>query len=306
MDEIVKHIGEDELVARLIAKIDLPDTVVVGPGDDCAIVDLDPQSKWLQLLKTDCIVESIHFDAETDPIQVGWKAICRVLSDIAAMGGEPQHALVTIAVDEGRCVRDVEGWYQGILKAAHEFGDFSIVGGETTSLPGPDALISVAMTGRVGRKNYATRCGARPGNKIVVTGKLGGSFSSGRHLNFHPRLREGTWLMSQPEKIRPTAMMDLSDGLAKDLPRFAKLSGDLGYEIDLQSIPIHQDADLAAAVGEGEDYELLFTVPEDSVDELNSQWNAELGEVVPLSVIGTMLEPGSRTSLEGGWEHFAT
>ena len=140
MDEIIKHIGEDELVSRLISKIDLPASVLVGPGDDCAVVDCDPKSDSLQLLKTDCIVESIHFDCETDPILVGWKAMCRVLSDIAAMGGEPEHALITIAVDQERCVRDVEGWYQGIRKAAREFGDFPIVGGETTSLPGPRCL----------------------------------------------------------------------------------------------------------------------------------------------------------------------
>ena len=161
------------------------------------------------------------------------------------------------------------------------------------------------MTGRVGRENYATRSGAKPGDSIVVSGKLGGSFASGRHLKFHPRLREGKWLMSLPLEIRPTAMMDISDGLAMDLPRLAKSSGDIGYEIDLESIPIHSDADLAAAVGDGEDYELLFTVADDSTDELLSEWTREFGEGSPLSVIGEMLGSKSRTSLEGGWEHFS-
>ena len=140
MDEIVKHIGEDELVSRLIAEIDQSDSVVVGPGDDCAVIDSDPESEFLQLLKTDCIVESIHFDSETDPILVGWKAVCRVLSDLAAMGGQPDHALVTVAVDQERPVRDVVGWYQGIQESGPRIGRLSHRRGRNDFAPEPRCL----------------------------------------------------------------------------------------------------------------------------------------------------------------------
>ncbi len=286
----ISDIGEDALIESLTSPLAQPAHVLVGPGDDCAVVDLDPSSDQVQLLKTDCIIESVHYLPDTAPERIGWKAMARVVSDIAAMGGTPLHALVTIAASEDKTVAEIEGWYRGMNQLADTVGGLSIVGGETASLPQPGAIISIAMTGTVPRDHYVTRCGAQPGDLIAVTGPLGGSFHSERHLDFTPRLAEG-------QAIAPyaTAMMDLSDGLAKDLPRLADRSGGLGYQIDLDAIPIHPDSDLAGAIGDGEDYELLVALPPTAADRA-----AALGT----TIIGAFTEPGQRTPLDGGWEHF--
>ncbi|MDF1815920.1 MAG: thiamine-phosphate kinase [Verrucomicrobiales bacterium] len=303
MDQKVRDIGEDALISRLIQGQKDRHDVIAGPGDDCAVIDLGPASGEWQLLKTDCVIESVHFLTGTEPEKIGWKAMCRVISDIAAMGGMPEHALVTIAVGEDCKVSEVEGWYRGMRKAAEKFGDVGIVGGETASLPGSGAVISIAMTGTVEPAKCAMRSGARVGDVIAVTGGLGNSFASGRHLEFTPRLHEARWLMDRDSAMKPTAMMDLSDGLAKDLPRLAEMSAISGYEIDLSAIPVNPDSDLAAAVGEGEDYELLFTIPAAGAENLRLAWEEQFPNC-PLSYIGQMTDSGDRTALSGGWEHF--
>src|SRR5690606_1804440 len=123
----------------------------------------------------------------------------------------------------------VDSWYRGLREAAAVY-EVALVGGETTSTVHGDALLSIAMTGWVERSCCVLRSGARVGDLIAVTGRLGGSLASGRHLDFSPRLRAARWLVAD-ESRRPRAMMDLSDGLAKDLPRLAKLSG-VGYRVD--------------------------------------------------------------------------
>ena len=215
MDRL-RDIGEDALIDRLIAGLPLGPEVVAGPGDDCAVL-LTADPGTCDLLKTDCLVEGVHFLPDTDPEKVGWKALCRTLSDIAAMGGTPRAALITLAVPGDRAVSVVEGWYRGLRRAAETYG-VSIVGGETSSLPASvaTAFLSITVTGSVARADCLYRSGARVGDLIAVTGRLGGSFTSGRHLDFTPLLREGAWL-ARAGGFRPTAMMDLSDGLAKDL-----------------------------------------------------------------------------------------
>lgn len=303
MEECVTDLREDALIARLTAGSHLSGDVLVGPGDDCAVIDFSTSDGSLLLLKTDCVIESVHFAPGSDPEKVGWKAMCRVISDIAAMGGTPKHALVTIAFDSKRKVSEVEGWYRGMRKATREFGDFSIVGGETASLPTQGAIISISMTGSVSANRYFTRSGAKPGDLIAVTGRLGGSFKSERHLTFRPRFFEASWLGSLPEALRPTAMMDLSDGLSKDLPRLADLSGVPGFEIDFSKIPIHSDSDLKGAIGDGEDYELLMTLPQAAAVTLGKDWKKQFPDC-ELTVIGEMSDKQNRTPLEGGWEHF--
>ncbi len=305
MDLRVKDIGEDQLIADLIGEFCPVNEVLVGPGDDCAVIDPGPQSKTLQLLKTDCMIEGIHFLPGTDSEKVGWKAMCRVISDMAAMGGLPGHALVTLAVDSDRTVSEVQGWYAGMRAAMKAYGNFTIVGGETARLPSKGAIISIALTGRVERYQYATRSGAQPGDWIAVTGALGGSFSSGRHLEIRPRLAEARWLMQQPDRLRPTAMMDLSDGLAKDLPRLAKMSNIPGYELDLKTIPINTDSELNAALSEGEDYELLLTFGEEALPELKPLWESQFPNC-RLTSIGKMTNQPERTLIHGGWEHFSS
>lgn len=303
MDLRVKDIGEDQLIAGLVGEFHPFGDVLIGPGDDCAVIDPGPQSAVLQLLKTDCIIEGVHFLPGTDPEKVGWKAMCRVISDLAAMGGIPGHALVTLAVDSDRKVSEVQGWYAGMRAAMKAYGDFPIVGGETASLPSAGALISVSMTGRVKRNQVATRAGAKPGDRIAVTGALGGSFSSGRHLDICPRLAEARWLMQQSAHLRPTAMMDLSDGLARDLPRLARMSLIPGYQLNLNAIPINTDSHLRAALSEGEDYELLMTFRENAIPELQPLWEKQFPNC-RLTPIGKMTDQPERTPMEGGWEHF--
>mgnify|MGYP003639423973 CR=1 FL=1 len=291
----MSDLGEEALVGRLIASLPDDASIVVGAGDDCAVVDLGGEC-W-QLLKTDCLIEGVHFLPGTDPAAVGRKAINRVLSDIAAMGGRPLHGLVTLAVDGERSLAELDGWYEGINESAAEFGCL-IVGGETARLNTTGAMFSVAMTGEVLKDRCVTRSGAQVGDLIVVTGKLGGSYESGRHLSFTPRLREAQWLARHH---RPTAMMDLSDGLGSDLPRLAKMSG-LGFRIDEDSIPCHESVSFESAVRDGEDYELLMTISPDVWGSLLKNWNTQFSNTL-LTPIGEMTNQ-TEAMLPRGWEHF--
>lgn len=299
---MVGQIGEDRLVSQLTSMLSSSKRVIVGAGlDDCAVVEV-PSPEHFQLLKTDSVVESVHFLPGTDPVAVGRKALCRVISDIGATGGTPECALVTLAVDTARSVEEIEGWYQGIRLAAEEFGSIDIVGGETTSLPSRGALISIAMTASVRKTQFLARTGAVEGDKIFVTGRLGGSFGSERHLDFTPRLAAGQWLAQHQEEFQIHSMMDISDGLAKDLPRLANSSGNLGYTIDMSSLPINEDSNLEGALSEGEDYELLFSAAD---QKLLDNWPSNFPDL-ELTMIGEFSAEASRTELEGGWDHFGT
>ena len=127
-------IGEDRLVARLIRGLPIGENVLVGPGDDCAVIGRRSDALWA-LLKTDCVIEGVHFTSDTDFRRVGWKALARAISDIAAMGGEPETALITVAFPPALDVRCADRLYAGISKCANEF-NVSIAGGETARSPG--------------------------------------------------------------------------------------------------------------------------------------------------------------------------
>lgn len=298
-DPSVADLGEEAVVSRLVARIPPGRGVIAGPGDDCAVVEAEAGDGMWQLLKTDCVVEGVHFLPGTDPLLVGRKAMNRVLSDIAAMGGRPAHALVTIAVEAGRSFAQVEGWYAGMVAAA-EVDGFGIVGGETSRLPVTGAMITVAMTGTVDPGQCVFRSGAKPGDLIVVTGRLGGSFASGRHLTFTPRLRESQWLAAH---AKPTAMMDLSDGLGSDLPRLVAASG-AGFRIDEARLPCHAGVSTEEAVRDGEDYELLMTFSPDTFRDLPVRWS-EVFPDLELTVIGEITATASG-KIGRGWEHYRT
>jgi len=293
MKKRLRDLGEDALIARILKDFPGGGSLSVGPGDDCAVVD--PGQGPLRLLKTDAIVEGIHFLPDADAEKVGWKAMARVLSDFAAMGGKPEHLLVTVAVDADRPVAWMDGLYRGIRKCLAKHGGL-LAGGETSRLP-QGALISVAGEGSVERKHLVLRSGGKPGDLVLVTGRLGGSLR-GKHLSFTPRLAEAAWLV---EHLRPTAMMDLSDGLAKDLPRLAAASG-CGFEI-ADKLPANPGCTRGQALGDGEDYELLLTVPEKRWKAAATAWKQAFPKL-PLSVIGRLTEPGKGTELTGGWDHF--
>lgn len=292
----VGELGEDALLARLLADLPTGQDLVVGPGDDCAVVSR-PNSDTDLLLKTDGIVEGVHYESSEDPIRVGAKALKRALSDIAAMGGSPCHALVTIAFPADAKASYIQGLYQGLSNVATEF-QVGLAGGETIGLPpGSPALISISLTGEVPAGAAILRSDAQVGDTVLVTGQLGGSLTSGWHLDFHPRLAEGQWLR---EHNAATSMMDLSDGLGTDLPRLAKLSG-VGYQVDPELLPCRPGCTQEQALSDGEDYELLFTSPTSGVDDLLKNWPFD----TPVTAIGKIVDPAEGQLLgASGWEHF--
>jgi thiamine-monophosphate kinase len=295
MSILLGDLGEDALVARLLEVAGGGGRLLVGPGDDCAVVERGPGA--LGLLKTDAIVEGVHFEKSAPAQAIGWKAVARVFSDIAAMGGRPCEVLVTAALRRDEQLRRVEGIYRGIRRCLERFGA-SLAGGETVSVPqGAPMMLSVAATGTVARRALVLRSGGRPGDVLAVTGRLGGSIG-GHHLKFVPRVEEAGWLAS---RFRLRAMMDLSDGLAADLPRLARASG-CGFELDRAAVPRRRGCTVKQALGDGEDYELLVALPARSWDRVGAAWR-ERFPMVPLTGIGRLVE-GQVGGAEGGWDHF--
>ena len=290
----LRDIGEDALIDRLVGLVPRDSAPAAQPGDDCAVIDHGGAT--LLLLKTDALVEHVHFLPSAPPRAVGWKAAARVVSDFAAMGGRPSHFLITLALPPETAVWWVEDLYRGIGDCLEKFGGF-LAGGETSSVPsGSAAVISIAATGTVRRDQLVLRSTAQPGDALLVTGQLGGSLR-GKHLDFTPRMVETDWLVGH---FKPTAMMDLSDGLAKDLPRLAAASG-CGYTIDESSLPLTPGCTPAQALGDGEDFEILFAINAGRVASLLAAWPFP---DLPLTRIGELVKPGSGHSLTGGWEHF--
>ena len=309
--------NEFELIARLSQKLPSHPAVVVGAGDDCAVLDLGLPGQYL-LFKTDAVVEGVHFEAGTAPEQVGYKALARCLSDIAAMGGTPVSALVTLGLPRQFDSDFVEKVYAGMGRLASEVG-MGISGGETTS--NPDRLfLSIALVGTAPREKCIGRSGALAGDGIFVTGELGGSLL-GRHMEFQPRLAEARWLA---ENFSLHAMIDLSDGLAGDLRHILERSG-VGAELLASAIPVSGAArqqarqngqakpPLVAALTDGEDFELLFTLPASEAVPLVDGWKNKFPNL-KLSCIGRITatkglklrdEHGTRELSGGGFDHFA-
>jgi thiamine-monophosphate kinase len=289
--------GEDELVGILTRGLPQTARTLHGPGDDCAVIAGADRNR-LTLFKTDCVVQDVHFRMEVDAARVGWKAMCRVISDIAASGGEPGEALVTVAMPRTTPLEWVQRLYAGIKKAARRY-QCGIAGGETSSVPdGAPVFISVAMLGSVERRRLVLRSGGRAGDIIYVTGRLGGA-SGGKHLDFKPRLAEARWLV---ENAHPTAMMDLSDGLGKDLPRLAKASG-CGSRVERSAVPCSPGCGVENALSDGEDYELLFTWRGGNPGQMEREWRAAFPRT-RLTAIGVLTESAEDTAC-GGWDHFA-
>jgi len=297
MSDTLSNIGEDALIAEIRQQVAATSgNLKVGIGDDCAV--LAKNDTHDTLLKTDSIIEGVHFLPNADAYWVGWKAAARVVSDFAAMGGKAEALLVTIALRKDTPASFVESLYKGIHSCAERY-QCSIAGGETSGLPdGCANLISVAGTGTCQKDKAVLRSGAKLGDTIYVTGQLGGSIH-GHHLTFTPRVAEAAWLLNH---LQPNAMMDLSDGLAKDLPRLCEASG-CGYTITLENIPANEGCNLQQAIGDGEDYELLFTSSAPLSDELLNHWEKAFPNT-PLTPIGTITET-TPTPLTGGFEHFS-
>jgi thiamine-monophosphate kinase len=289
----LKEIGEDAVVEAITRELRFDGRVEIGPGDDCALVRFGQN---LQLLKTDCVVEGIHFLPEAPARAVGWKALCRVISDIAAMGGEPLDAVITVAISPDRELVWLTDLYAGLNQAAARYG-VNLVGGETSRSPGP-VFVSVALTGKVEEERLVTRAGGKIGDRLYVTGRLGGSLQ-GKHLSFEPRLAESGWLT---QNFKLHAMMDLSDGLASDLPRLAKASG-AGFEIDFCALPKNEGCSEEQALTDGEDYELLFAVSYDDGPKLEQAGRKAFPDL-PITCIGRLTEQKREMLNKRGYDHF--
>ncbi len=235
-----------------------------GIGDDCAVI---PPTRHHQLVTTDPIIYGQHFDASVSPRAAGAKLLKRNLSDIAAMGGRPVAAVVSLALAPNTSLPWLREFYRGLATCALQHR-VKIVGGDITQGPADFFGAFLTLHGESHGPRVVTRSGARAGDSIYVTGSLGGSLL-GHHCTFTPRLAEGAWLAGRSE-VR--AMMDVSDGLAKDLDSLTPAG--LVPALDAVAIPISAAAHRRAkttkqsplfhALGDGEDYELLIVIRADA------------------------------------------
>ncbi len=283
------QLGEKGLLRHLTSRWPTRGGILsTGVGDDCAVLRVAGRDL---LFKTDIVVENAHFDHRTPPRLIGRKALARALSDIAAMGGTPLAAVVTLGIPVGESPRRLAAIYRGLESVARQHG-VALVGGETTRAA--QLFLNIALLGECRDSAPVLRSGARAGDLIYVTGRLGGT-QARHHLIFTLRLAEGRWLA---RNRCATAMMDLSDGLGADLPRLAEASS-LGFALDPEAIPRRRGATLTAAINDGEDYELLFTVPPARAAWLKKKWPF----ATPLHCMGIMRK-GPSTALAHGFDHF--
>jgi thiamine-monophosphate kinase len=335
--ESLRKVGEDRLVARFrdIASSALTKSILVGPGDDAAAVRT-PGGRLL-LITCDMMTEGIHFRRDwATPWQIGWKAMVQNISDIAAMGGEPAAAVASLAAPGDLPAEVPEEIARGLVSAASEYGA-ALVGGDLVGSPGP-IVVDVALTGWVEEGLMLRRRGARPGDAIAATGALGASAAGlawhqqglpddsspevARVLQAHheprPRLSEARAIAKTG---LATSMMDLSDGLADDLPRLCAESG-VGARVWCNRIPVDPaclalsrrigKSALEMAIIGGEDYELLLTCSPSAVEQIAAAVLQIGGPAV--TVIGEIVErtgvsflgPDGEPMLPGsGFDHFA-
>lgn len=310
----IRQLGERALIKRLGRLLPQTGSVVVGIGDDCAVVRNVSDKRYDLVLTSDPVIEGVHFAADEKPWLVGRKAAGRVLSDLAAVGAEPLWALVDLVAPADTTLMKLESVYRGLAGMAGRHG-LTIAGGDTAG--GPLLELHVFAVGRVPHGRAVLRSGARPGDVLFVTGALGGS-RAGKHLRFEPRLAQGQWIR---EHGFATSMIDLSDGLSSDLRRLAEMSG-TGALIDPVRIPVSHEAlksrggrsSSSHALYDGEDYELLFTVPVGKTSTFERSWKKKFA-TIRLSRIGVMTDgkgivkcttpDGRHTVLkDGGYEHF--
>ncbi|MBI4387821.1 MAG: thiamine-monophosphate kinase, partial [Candidatus Omnitrophica bacterium] len=267
----LSQIGEFGLIDRIRKKVRTFQNVYVGIGDDAALLK---EEKGLSLLTMDLMVEGVDFSFRSaQPEEVGRKALAINLSDAAAMGAGPEAALVGLVLPRSTSLKSIDQFYKGLLTLAKKFR-VSVVGGDLSR--GPAWMISVALFGRVTHGRPVLRSGAKPGDIICVTGALGGAILK-KHLHFEPRVHEGKFLAR--EGVR--AMIDVSDGLIQDLEHILWASK-VGAKLSLDQIPISKDAwklakqnrkrALTRALSDGEDFELLCTVPPAVWKKLERNW----------------------------------
>jgi thiamine-monophosphate kinase len=293
-------------------------TLVQGIGDDCAILRLSPGHELL--VTTDLCIENVHFRREWHPADsVGHRCLTRGLSDIAAMGGEPLACFLSLGLPSRLPQRWVDGFFDGFTRLARRFA-VPLAGGDISAAPAVTA--DVIVTGQVPIGTAVLRSGARPGDRIYVTGALGESGAvlkrlysghrvpptrSNRHFYPLPRIEVGGWLR---RKHVATAMIDISDGLSVDLAHICKESG-ASAQVDALRVPVAKGASLELALHSGDDYELLFTASS------RTKLPARIGEVKITEVGAIQRKKDYRSAIEildengrirklrsQGWQHF--
>lgn len=245
------EISELNLITRISRKIRTDSSVICGIGDDAAVLKY---TKGRYLLYTaDMLIEGVDFTSRARPEQIGHKALACSLSDIAAMGGAPKYALVSLGLPKRNAQSFIDGFYDGLRKLARKF-KVNVVGGDLSA--SQKIIVDVSVIGQVSKRNLTLRKSARPGDIIFVSGSLGGSIY-GKHLSFIPRVSEANYLVSH---YKVNAMMDISDGLSLDLYRLCQVSG-VGAVIYEDLVPVARQAkSFDEALHMGEDFELLFTM----------------------------------------------
>ncbi len=288
---------ETELLKHIYARSEgsIGGHVLIGPGDDCALVRAGAMDV---LLTTDQLVEGRHFASETPIEMIAHKAIARSISDIAAMGGMPSFALVAACLPENYA--HANALFDAMHLSVQGFG-CPLVGGDIASHAGPLVLTVTVMGAAHEQRGPVLRSGAEVGDDVWVTGKLGGSYASGRHLTFTPCLIEARALCDElGEYVH--AMIDLSDGAGRDGGRVAMASG-CAIELDEAALPMHQDvADWQHALGDGEDYELFFTTAPGV--QINTLEATRIGRCVEGEGCWLIDRAGTRHDVSTlGWDH---
>jgi thiamine-monophosphate kinase len=289
-----------------------------GIGDDCAI--LRPRAGHEILVTTDFSIENVHFRRVWHtPDSVGHRCLARGLSDIAAMGGTPVACFLSLGLPEDLPRKWIDNFFRGFLALARQFR-VQLAGGDLSAAR--ETVADIIVIGEVPAGRAILRSGARPGDRIYVTGALGGSafvikqLRAGKNIrpqktNSHfypqPRIQAGSWLRQHG---LASAMIDLSDGLSVDLLHICEESG-VSAQVNADDIPISQGADLSLALHGGEDYELLFTVPAKArlPRRIAGVPVTEIGVIKKRAnyspAIQILGHNGRLTRLKpGGWEHF--
>jgi len=297
---LINNLGEFGLIERFRNKIKTDPSVIVGSGDDCAVLAFDKQH--YQLFTCDLISEGVDFKKSDNLELVGRKALAVSISDIAACGGIPRHAVVTLGVSPDMPVVQADALARGMFGLAKEY-HVNIVGGDISK--SAKLLIDVSILGTVEKGSLVLRSGAKAGDLILVSGSLGGSIK-GKHLKFTPRLKEARFLVN---KFKINAMIDISDGLIQDLGHILKQSRK-GALLYAQNIPLSRNSSgLRDALSSGEEFELLFTAAKDQAEKIMRQksWRfSVIGEIMPQGH-GLKLKQKNGQSLavkSSGYRHF--
>jgi thiamine-monophosphate kinase len=324
----VSELGEFGLI-DLLAKMaggEKDECLLVGIGDDAAAWQGDES---IQLATVDSFIQDVHFPSSLAPWKdLGWKALAANLSDIAAMGGTPRYALVSLALPDNTEVDDVTALYSGMLELGREYG-VAIIGGDISRAP--IVVITITILGSSQKKQVLTRSAARPGELVAVTGELGAAaaglemlkqklkfdpqataFLRNAFLHPNPRIAEGQLLADQGVKTA----IDISDGLIADLGQICKAS-QVGARIEVERVPIEPmvkarfgEKSAELALSGGEDYELLFAAGAEVIDKVKRAAPCPIttiGEIVAGKGVTTVDRQGNPLKVaKGGWEHFIT